>query len=60
MDDRKRVIFARYGSLDNYDNIQASLLDISRRLRIPVTTIHKLLHAFARRGNRIEAFGRRY
>lgn len=58
--DRKRVVFARYGSLDNFNHIVSSLPEISKKLRIPISTLHKLLTTLHERGYQLDAFGRKY
>ena len=60
LDDRKRIILARYGSLEDFSRVRKTLTQIHKRFRVPVCTIHKLLNAFEQRGCNLDLLGRKY
>ena len=59
-DDHKRVILARFGSLDDFTRVRMTITEIHRRLRVPMCTIHKLLRIFEERGCDLARMGRKY
>ena len=49
MQDIREIVFLRYGSLSNFDNIKLSCGKISKHRRIHVQTIHACLRRFIAR-----------
>ena len=60
IDDHKRIIFARYGSLEDFARVRMTITEIHKRLRVPMCTIHKLLRIFEERGHDLARMGRKY
>ena len=59
-DDHKRVILARFGSLEDFTRVRMTITEIHKRLRVPMCTIHKLLRTFEERGCDLARLGRKY
>ena len=59
LEDKKRIVFARFGSLTNFDNPVMSKNEISRKYRVPMTTVCRNLASFELNHHNFEAMGAR-
>ena len=60
LDDKKKVILKRYGSLTNFERVVTSQPQICRELRIPPSTVSAMLRNFIRQGHRLDLIGQKY
>ena len=44
--DRRRIVYWRFGSLDDFRNARCSIAEVARKLRLPWTTVKYTLSAF--------------
>ena len=56
--DRRRIIYSRFGSETDFSHHRMTCLEISRKLLIPLSTVGFTLVQFERRGRRLDAFER--
>ena len=55
-DDRKRIVFRRFGSLDDFSVVILSLPKISKQMRIPCSTVNYVTLKFCRGGHTFDVF----
>ena len=57
-DDKRRVIFHRYGSLEDFSQVRMTIAKIAHKLYMPWSTVRGIINRFVRAGNSFSAFDR--
>ena len=58
IEDRKRIIHCRFGSLSDFRVVKASISSIASRLYMPWSTVHAIVYKFVRNGHSFDAFNK--
>ena len=50
LDDKRRIVYYRFGSLEDFSRVHNSFTYISRKVHVPWTTCHAVVNRFVRSG----------